>query len=144
MLSTLLLELLYIIYKFLDKDDLLKLCLLCRCTSSISSEALYRRLISERMPLLYRAIRCARLDVAARLLDKYQADINSNYASKTPLLLAIELRYPEAVGFILRYESVDINCCDFGGNGILSLAVTNGSLAIVERLLRFDSVNINY
>lgn len=96
------------------------------------------------MPPLHRAIRCARLDVAARLLDKYQADINSDYAFKTPLLLAIELRYPEAVEFILRYESVDINCCDFGGNGILSLAVTNGSLAIVERLLRFGSVNINH
>ncbi|CRL25440.1 Cyclin-like F-box [Penicillium camemberti] len=144
MLSTLPPELLRIICKFLDKDNLLKLCLLCRCTSSISSEGLYRCLTSERMPPLHRAIRCARLDVAARLLDKYQADINSDYASKTPLLLAIELRYPEAIEFILRYESVDINCCDFGGNGILSLAVTNGSLAIVERLLRFDSVNINY
>lgn len=51
------------------------------------------------------------------------------------------LRYLEAVDLILRYDSVDINCCDFGGNGILSLAVTNGSLAIVERLLRFGSVN---
>ncbi|CAI7595802.1 unnamed protein product [Penicillium palitans] len=121
MLSTLPPELLRIICKFLDKGDLLKLCLLCRSTSSISSEALYRCLISERIPPLHRAIRCARLDVAARLLDKYQADINTYYACKTPLLLAIELRYSEAVEFILRYD-----------------------LAIVERLLRFDSVNINH
>jgi hypothetical protein len=97
-------ELLFWICKCLPKDHLLNLCLVCRGTHSVFTEALFRCLVSDKVPPLFRAVRAQRLDIAALFIQKYHVNINSEYAGKNALLLAIELRYPQAVDLVLRYK----------------------------------------
>ena len=90
------------------------------------------RLVSDKVPPLFRAVTAQRLDMAARLIEKYHVKIDSEYVGKHVLLLAIELRYPQVVDLILRYQPIVRGCCDFGGRGALSLAVIGRNTAIAE------------
>ncbi|KAJ5642729.1 hypothetical protein N7490_006729 [Penicillium lividum] len=97
----------------------------------------------DEVPLLFRAVEAQRLDITALLLDEYHVDINYLYAGKTALLLAIGLRYPQAVDLILQYQPDVRYCCDFRGRGPLSLTVIGGNIASVERILQYQEIEVN-
>ncbi|KAJ5654855.1 hypothetical protein N7490_001858 [Penicillium lividum] len=136
-------ELLLWICKFLQKDHILNLCLVCRRTNSIFTEALFVCLVSDEIPPLFRAVTAQRLDIAARLIEEYHVNIDAEYAGQNALLLAIELRYPQAVDLVLRYKPIVRCSCDSGGRGPLSLAVIGGNTAIVERILQSQEIDVN-
>ncbi|KAJ5938302.1 hypothetical protein N7466_001436 [Penicillium verhagenii] len=69
--------------------------------------------------------------------------IDCLHAGKNALLLAIDLRYPQAVDLILQYRPDVRYCCDFGGRGPLSLAVIGGNAASVERILQSQEIDVN-
>ncbi|KAJ5330531.1 hypothetical protein N7476_000314 [Penicillium atrosanguineum] len=126
-------ELLYWACEFLQKEYILNLCLVCHRTNSVFTEALFLCLISEKIPPLCRAVTSPR----------HCVNIDAEYAGKNTLLLAIELRYPQAVDLILRYKPNVRYCCDFGGPGPLSLAIIRRNTAIVERILEFQEIDVN-
>ena len=136
-------ELLFWICKCLPKDHLLNLCLVCRGTHSVFTEALFRCLMSDKVPPLFRAVTARRLDIAALFIENHHVNINSEYAGKNALLLAIELRYPQAVDLVLRCKPDIRYSCDLGGRGPLSLAVIGGNPAIVEQILQLQEVDVN-
>ncbi|KAJ5778441.1 hypothetical protein N7520_001687 [Penicillium odoratum] len=77
------------------------------------------------------------------LIEEYHVNIDAEYAGQNALLLAIELRYPQAVDLVLRYKP-NVRCsCDSGGRGPLSLAVIGGNTAIVERILQSQEIDVN-
>jgi ankyrin repeat protein len=143
MLSELPTELLFWICGSLQKEHILKLCLVCHRLNSVFTEALFRCLMSDKLPPLLRTVTAQRLDIAALLIEKYHVNIDSEYAGKNALLLAIELRYPQAVDLILRYKPDVRYSCDFGGRGPLSLAVIGGNPALVERILQSQEIDVN-
>ncbi|KAJ5267738.1 hypothetical protein N7478_010546 [Penicillium angulare] len=107
------------------------------------TEALFRSLLVDKVPPLFRAVAAQRLDIAARFIEEYHLNIDSEYAGKNVLLLAIDLQYPEAVGLILEYQPNLRYSYDFGGRGPLSLAVIDENAAIVERLLQYQEIDVN-
>ncbi|KAJ5654846.1 hypothetical protein N7490_001849 [Penicillium lividum] len=143
MLSELSTELLFGICEYLQRNDILALCQVCHNFNSFFINVLFRRIVPDEVPLLFRAVEGQRLDIAALLLDEYRADIDCLYAGNTALLLAIGLRYPQAVDLILQYRPNVRYCCDFGGRGPLSLAVIGGNTACVERILQCQEIDVN-
>lgn len=93
--------------------------------------------------ILFRAATAQVLDIAARFFEEYDVNIDFEYAGKNVLPYAIDLQYPEAVGLILKNQSNLRYSCDFGGRGLLSLAVIGGHAAIVKRLLQYQKVHVN-
>jgi hypothetical protein len=51
----------------------------------------------DKVPPLFRAMTAQRLHIAALFIEEYHVDIDCLYAGKNALLLAIDLRYPQAV-----------------------------------------------
>ncbi|KAJ5267937.1 hypothetical protein N7478_010745 [Penicillium angulare] len=135
MLSELPTELLFWICRYLQTNHILNLCLICRRTSLIFTEALFHSLLVDKVSPLFGAVTAQRLDIAARFIKEYHVNIDFEYAGKNMLLLllAIDLQYPEAVGLILKYQPNLRSSCDLGGRGPLSLAVVGGDAPIVER-----------
>ncbi|KAJ5982175.1 hypothetical protein N7451_012275 [Penicillium sp. IBT 35674x] len=136
-------ELLFGVCDFLRRTDILALCLVCQSFNSFFTNVLFRHIVCDEVPLLFRAVEGQRLDIVALLLDEYHVDIDCLYAGKTVLLLAIGLRYPQAVDLILQYRPDVRYCCDFGGRGPLSLAVISGNAASVERILQSQEIEVN-
>lgn len=143
MLSELPRELLFGISESLPRKDILALCRVCQRFNSLFTDVLFRHIVCDEVPLLFRAVESQRLDIVALLLDEYHVDIDCLYAGKTALLLAIDLRYPQAVDLILQYRPDVRYCCDFGGRGPLSLAVISGNAASVERVLQCREIDVN-
>ncbi|KAJ5654873.1 hypothetical protein N7490_001876 [Penicillium lividum] len=143
MLSDLPTELLLEICESLQKKDILALRPVCQRFYSLFTDVLFRRIVCDEVPLLFRAVEAQRLDIAALLIEKYHVDINCLHAGKNALLLAIDLRYPQAVDLILQYRPDVRYCCDFGGRGPLSLAVIGGNAASVERILQSQEIDVN-
>lgn len=136
-------ELLFGISESLPRKDILALCRVCQRFNSLFTDVLFRHIVCDEVPLLFRAVEGQRLDIVALLLDEYHVDIDCLYAGKTALLLAIGLRYPQAVDLILQYRPDVRYCCDFGGRGPLSLAVIGGNAASVERILQSQEIDVN-
>ncbi|KAJ5938350.1 hypothetical protein N7466_001484 [Penicillium verhagenii] len=143
MLSELPTELLLWICGSLQKKHILTLRLVCERFRSVFTEALFRCLMRDKVPPLHRAVTAQRLDIAALFIEKYHADIDCLYAGKHALLVAIDLRYPQAVDLILQYRPNVRYCCDFGDRGPLSLAVIGGNAASVERILQSQEIDVN-
>lgn len=143
MLSKLPRELLFGISESLPRKEILALCRVCQRFNSLFTDVLFRHIVCYEVPLLFRAVEGQRLDIVALLLDRYHVDIDCLYAGKTALLLAIGLRYPQAVNLILQYRPDVRYCCDFGGRGPLSLAVISGNAASVERVLQCREIDGN-
>ncbi|KAJ5752729.1 hypothetical protein N7520_009646 [Penicillium odoratum] len=143
MLSELPTELLLGICESLLKKDILALRLVCQRFYSLFTDVLFRRIVCDEVPLLFRAVEAQRLDIAALLIEKCHVDINCLHAGKNALLLAIDLRYSQAVDLILQYRPNVRYCCDFGGRGPLSLAVMGGNAASVERILQSQELDVN-
>ncbi|KAJ5982632.1 hypothetical protein N7451_012732 [Penicillium sp. IBT 35674x] len=117
MLSNLLPNILHWLCGYLQKEHILNLCLVCCRFNPILTDALFRCLMCDEAPPLFRAMTAQRLDIAALLVEKYHVDIDCLYAGKNALLHAIDLRYPQAVDLILQYRPNVRYCCDFGGRG---------------------------
>ncbi|KAJ5752799.1 hypothetical protein N7520_009716 [Penicillium odoratum] len=143
MLSDLPTELLLEICESLQKKDILALRPVCQRFYSLFTDVLFRRIVCDEVPLLFRAVEAQRLDIAALLIEKYHVDFNCLHAGKNALLLVIDLRYPQAVDLILQYRPDVRYCCDFGGRGPLSLAVISGNAASVERILQSQEIDVN-
>ncbi|KAJ5556652.1 hypothetical protein N7494_000567 [Penicillium frequentans] len=143
MLPALPTELLLGVCDLLRRKDILALCRVCQRFNSLFTDVLFRHIVCDEVPLLFRAVESQRLDIVALLLDEYHVDIDCLYAGKTALLLAIDLRYPQAVDLILQYRPDVRYCCDFGGRGPLSLAVISGNAASVERILQSQEIDVN-
>ncbi|KAJ5982777.1 hypothetical protein N7451_012877 [Penicillium sp. IBT 35674x] len=125
---------------YLHKEHILNLCLVCCRFNPIPTDALFRCLMCDEVPPLFRAMT---VDIAALLVEKYHVDLDCLYAGKNALLHAIDLRYPQAVDLILQYRPNVRYCCDFGGRGPLSLAVIGGNAASVERILQSQEIDVN-
>ncbi|KAJ5737333.1 uncharacterized protein N7483_002458 [Penicillium malachiteum] len=96
------------------------------------------------MPPLYRAVSHQRLDIAERLILQHGASVDSEYGGKSTLLLAIELRYPQAVALLLKHKAHVGYCCDFRGRGLLSVATAyDTTVAIVRQLLQQTDIDVN-
>lgn len=137
------LELFVWICRHVEDEDLLSLRFVCRKLYPIATERLFSIINSERPGPIYRAVKAKRLDLARIFLTQYNADINNEYAGCTPLLLAVETRYLEAVNFLFEYRSIDVNCKNFSGHTPLHCAILNNSLAIFEQLISVGSTNVN-
>ncbi|KAJ5533409.1 hypothetical protein N7494_009961 [Penicillium frequentans] len=123
--------------------DILALCLICQRFNSFFTNVLFRHIVCDEVPLLFRAVEGQRLDIVALLLDEYHVDIDCLLRFFSPFLLAIGLRYPQAVDLILQYRPDVRYYCDFGGRGPLSLAVIGGNAASVERILQSQEIDVN-
>ena len=78
----------------------------------------------------------------ARILLKYNADVNSqNHHSSTPLLLASECGTPDLVQLFLDHNA-DLNACDGDGDTPLHCAALGGQLEVVRLLLKLN-VEVN-
>ncbi|KAJ5938500.1 hypothetical protein N7466_001634 [Penicillium verhagenii] len=143
MLSELPTELLLGICESLQRKNILALRLVCQRFYSLFTDVLFRRIVCDEVPLLFRAVEAQRLDIVALLIEEYHVDIDYLHAGKNALLLAIDLRYPQAVDLILQYRPDVRYCCDFGGRGPLSLAVIGGNAASVERILQSQEIDVN-
>lgn len=128
-----------------DKKDLLSLCLLCRSTYALFTEKLYWKLSCELSFPLHWAVKHRSLNIFRYLLHSHKTDINAEHMGLTPLMLATKLRYFDAVDMLLRQGSVNIEHRNPSGETVFWLAIYQGSVSIVERLLdlTLEHIGIN-
>jgi ankyrin repeat protein len=62
-------------------------------------------------------------------------DINKMHGSHTPLMLAVQARDHKAVDLLLEYDGLRASLCNAYSQTALSMAITQGSVSIVQQLL---------
>lgn len=99
---------------------------------------------SEKSCAIHWAILHDRLHILRHFMKVYRIDGNAIVNFRTPLTLAIEHRYEEALEFLLSSEEIQINRCDSPGQSALYLTVGYGDASIVQLLLKRPDIDPNY
>jgi ankyrin repeat protein len=137
------LEILLWIGKSIDKKDIRSLCLTSRASNAIFRKSLFDCIDFQGSPPIHWAIEHRSLGILQHSLGWDKADINEKYSGFTPLMLATQLRYADAVDLLLSHHSVNVIQCDILGESAFSIAVLHGSIKIVERLINVPKIDIN-
>jgi hypothetical protein len=88
-------------------------------------------------------------DIADKILDKSNVDVNLQYKSidkksiKTPLIMAISKKYSHITLKILAKPNVDVNLQDEIGNSALIIAISINNIDIIDKILKIPDVNVN-
>lgn len=96
---------------------------------------------------LHRAIAFERIDVARKLLDHPDIDVDivdSSRGDQTPLMLAAGLRLREIVSILVNKPELDVNLqCGDSQTTALHCAVESGSARIVRMILSHPEIEVN-
>jgi ankyrin repeat protein len=137
------LEILLWIGKFTDEKGLRNLCLTSRESNFIFRKSLFDCIDFQGSPPIHWAIEHRSLGILQHSLGWEKADINEKYSGFTPLMLATQLRYADAVDLLLSHHSVEVIQCNTLGESAFSIAVLHGSVKIVERLINVPNIDVN-
>ena len=74
-------------------------------------------------------------DALKSYLCRCSSDINKIHGRHTPLMLAVQARDHEAIDLLLRNDCLIPSLCNAYGQTALSMAITQGSISIVQQLL---------
>lgn len=81
-------------------------------------------------------LRFQKPDALQKHLCRCTTDINRIHGRHTPLMLAVQARDHEAVDLLLECADLRASLSNYYGQTALSMAITQGSVLIVQRLLR--------
>ncbi|KAJ6038409.1 uncharacterized protein N7446_005209 [Penicillium canescens] len=137
------LEILLWVGKFTDEKGLRNLCLTSREFNVIFRKSLFDCIDFQGSLPIHWAIEHRCLGILQHSLGWEKTDINEIYSGFTPLMLATQLRYADAVDLLLSHHSVKVIQCNTLGESAFSIAVLHGSVKIVERLINVPNIDIN-
>ncbi|KAJ5544325.1 hypothetical protein N7513_007136 [Penicillium frequentans] len=75
-------------------------------------------------------------DALQKYLCTCTTDINKIHGRHTPLMLAVQAWDHAAVDLLLEYDDLRASLCNAYGQTALSMAITQGNVSMVQRLLR--------
>ncbi|KAJ6110231.1 hypothetical protein N7486_002466 [Penicillium sp. IBT 16267x] len=85
-------------------------------------------------------LRSQKPDALQKHLWMCTTDINRMHGRHTPLMLAVQARDHKAVELLLEYDGLRASLCNAYCQTALSMAITQGSVSIVQQLLRRGDV----
>ncbi|KAJ6094283.1 hypothetical protein N7499_002879 [Penicillium canescens] len=137
------LEILLWVGKFIDEKGLRNLCLTSRKSNVTFRKSLFDCIDFQGSLPIHWAIEHRCLGILQHSLGWEKADINEIFSGFTPLMLATQLRYADGVDLLLSHHSVNVVQCNTLGESAFSIAVLQGSVKIVERLINVPNIDIN-